>query len=170
MKLATDVTKVLQETAATLNGYTRRLFMARTVRDLFGGVINRAVRALDWDDRTLRKGKHELRTGIECLDGRTATGRPLAQTLLPNLLLDLRDVVDGQSQTDPRFETQRLYTRITSAEARRQLIAQKGYTSDELPCDETIRLKLNDLGYRLRAVAKTKPKKKFLRPTRSSRR
>lgn len=89
--------------------------MARTVRDLFGGVLNRAVRELDWDDRTLRKGENELRSGIECLDGRTGTGCSPAQMRLPNLMRDLRDVVDGQSQTDPRFETQRLYTRITSA-------------------------------------------------------
>lgn len=168
MKLAADVTKVLQETAAEMTGYERRLFMARTVRDLFGGVINRAARALDWDDRTLRKGKQELRTGVECLDGRTAAGRPLAEARLPNLLRDLHDIVDAQSQTDPRFETQRLYTRITAAEVRRQLIVQTGYTDEELPCEETIRVKLNDLGYHLRAVAKTKPKKRSLRPTRSS--
>jgi len=168
MKLSADVTKVLQETAATLRGHERRQFMARTVRDLFDGVLNRAVRALDWDDRTLRKGKQELRTGIECLDGRTAAGRPPAEVTLPHLLRDLRDVVDGQSQTDPRFETERLYTRITSAEVRRQLIARKGYTDETLPCEETIRVKLLDLGYRLRAVAKTKPKKRSPRPTRSS--
>ena len=49
MKLAADITKVLQETSAALTGSERRLFMARTVRDLFDGVMNRAVRALDWD-------------------------------------------------------------------------------------------------------------------------
>ena len=168
MKLADDVTKVLRETAATLTGYERRLFMARTVRDLFGGVLNRAVRALDWDDRTLRKGTHELRTGMECLDGRSGTGRPPAEVRFPNLLQDLRDIVDGQSQTDPRFQTQRLYTRLTSAEVRRQLIVQKGYLDAAMPCEETIRTKLDALGYRLRAVAKTKPKKRSPRPTRSS--
>jgi hypothetical protein len=81
---------------------------------------------------------------------------------------DLRDIVDSQSQTDPRFETQRLYTRITSAEVRRQLVTQKGYTDEELPCEETVRVKLNELGYRLRAVAKTKPKKRSPRRTRYS--
>lgn len=48
-----------------LTGSDRRLFMARTVRDPFDGVMNRAVRALDWDERTLREGKSELRSGIE---------------------------------------------------------------------------------------------------------
>lgn len=168
MKLAEDVTKLVRETASTLRGHERRLFMARTVRDLFDGVLNRAVRALDWDERTLRKGLHELRTGIECLDGHTGTGRRRAEVRLPNLLQDLRDLVDSQSQIDPRFATQRLYTRLTAAEVRRQLMAQKGYTDAELPCEETLRVKLNDLGYRLRAVSKSKPKKRSLRPTPSS--
>jgi hypothetical protein len=67
--------------------------------------------------------------------------------------------VDGQSQTDPTFQTTRLYTRLSAAEVRKQLIAQKGYTDKELPCEETIRVKLNDLEYKLRAVQKSRPKK-----------
>ncbi len=169
MKLAADVTEVLRETAAALRGSDRRLFMARTVRDLFDEVMNRAVRALDGDERTLREGKNELRSGIECPDGGSGGGHPTAQAPLPNLVRDLRDLVDGQSQTDPRFQTQRPYTRITSAEVRRHLILQKGCMDQELPCEETIRVKLNELGHGLRAVAKTKPKEScFDRPTRSS--
>lgn len=168
MTLAEDVKKVLLETADALTGHARRLFMARTVRDLFGGVLNRAVRVLHWDERILRKGLHELRTGIECLDGHTGTGRPRTEIRLPTLRRDLRDVADGQSQIDPRFQNQRLYTRLTAAEARRQLIAQKGYTDAALPSVETIRVTLNELGFRLRKVAKVRPKKRFPRPTRSS--
>jgi hypothetical protein len=55
----------------------------------------------------------------------------------------------------------RLYTRITASEVRRQLIAQCGYTDEELPTSETIRRKLNDLGYTLKRVLKTKPIKKI---------
>jgi hypothetical protein len=40
------------------------------------------------------------------------------------------------------------------------LIAQKGYTTGELPSVQTINTKMNDLGYRLKSVAKTKPLKK----------
>ena len=36
---------------------------------------------------------------------------------------DLKDIVDGQSQTDPRFRTDRLYTRLSAAGPRRQLIS-----------------------------------------------
>ena len=65
---------------------------------------------------------------------------------LPNLLSDITAIVDGQSQADPQFRTARLYTRLTAMEVRRQLIAQKGYSEDELPTAETISTKLNELG------------------------
>jgi hypothetical protein len=70
-------------------------------------------------------------------------------------------LVDGQSQTDPKFQTNRLYTRLSAAEVRRQLIAQKGYSSEELPTAETIRTRLNRLGYFPSKVGKTKPQKKL---------
>ena len=79
---------------------------------------------------------------------------------MPRLLDDIRELVTAQSQTDPRFRTQRLYTRLTAEEVRRQLQAKKGYSDDELPAARTIRRKLNDLGFCLTKVAKCKPKKR----------
>jgi hypothetical protein len=73
----------------------------------------------------------------------------------------LDDIADGQSQTDPTFKTNRLYTRLTAAEVREQLIKQKGYSDDELPTEETIRVKLNQLDYELGNVQKSRPKKKI---------
>jgi hypothetical protein len=52
-----------------------------------------------------------------------------------------------------------LYTRLSAAEARRQLIEQKGYAAEALPSEETIRVKLHQLGYRLRTVQKSRPQK-----------
>ncbi len=80
---------------------------------------------------------------------------------MPNLLDDIKTIADGQSQIDPTFKTTRLYTRLSAAEVRRQLIKQKGYSDDELPSEETIRVKLNQLGYHLRSVQKSRPKKKI---------
>lgn len=88
-----------------------------------------------------------------------ARGRKKAEEKLPNLLSDIGAIVDGQSQTALTFESERLYTRLSAAEVRRQLIEQKGYTDEELPSEETIRVKLNQLGYRLRGVQKSRPKK-----------
>jgi hypothetical protein len=78
---------------------------------------------------------------------------------LPQLLEDIKAIVDGQSQSDARFESSRLYTRLSAAQVRQQLVAQKGYSEAELPSQETIRVKLNALGYRLRSVQKSVPQK-----------
>jgi hypothetical protein len=42
---------------------------------------------------------------------------------------------------------------------RRQLIEQKGYQEEELPSEETIRCRLNEMGYSLKRVVKAKPQK-----------
>lgn len=67
-----------------------------------------------------------------------------------------------------RFKVKcRLYTRITAAEVRRQLITQKQYTDAELPTAQTLNTKLNQLGYHpertfsLKKVAKTQPQKRI---------
>src|SRR5207244_3133686 len=98
---------------------------------------------LGWSRVTLRKGMHELVSGRTCLDAFAARGRRPVEKHLPGLLDDLKAIVDGQSQTDPKFQTNRLFTRISAAEVRKQLIAQKGYTDDELPTPQTINTKLN---------------------------
>ncbi|SFE88247.1 hypothetical protein SAMN04487969_108206 [Paenibacillus algorifonticola] len=41
--------------------------------------------------------------------------------------------MDSQSQTDPSFKTERLYTRLTVKAIRELLIREKGYTEEELP-------------------------------------
>src|SRR5258708_5718750 len=102
---------------------------------------------------------------VEASHGRRGTP---AEEHLPRLLDDIRSIADGQSQADPKFQTNRLFTRISAAEVRRQLIATKGYTDAELPTQQTINTKLNMLGYSLTKVAKCRPQKGSRRPTPSS--
>lgn len=52
---------------------------------------------------------------------------------LPQILEDIKALVDSQTQTDPSFKSTRLYTRLSAAEVRRQLIEKKGYIDDQLP-------------------------------------
>jgi hypothetical protein len=146
-------------TARTLKGHERRIFMARVVKLLGKGGQSQAKRELGWDRDTIRKGLHELESGIRCVDNYEARGRKRAEEHLPNLRSDIRDIVDGQSQTDPSFESTRLYTRLSAAAVRQALITQKGYRDEELPTEETIRVKLNELNYTLRSVKKSAPQK-----------
>jgi hypothetical protein len=159
---------VLIDTAKALKGSQRRLFMAKTVQAMGRGGQRWAREHLGWCRDTIRKGTHELRSGMTCVDAFSARRRQPAEEHLPRLLDDIRDIVDGQSQADPRFQTDRLFVRISAAEVRRRLIAEKGYTDEELPTQQTINTKLNRLGYRLTKVAKCRPQKRSRRPMPSS--
>lgn len=168
MELTESLKALFINTSKALKGSSRRLFMARTVKELGPGGQRLAERKLGWNRITIRKGTHELESGFICLDAFSARGRKRAEVHLPHLLDDIRAIVDGQSQTDPQFRTHRLYTRLSAAEVRRQLIAQKGYGDGELPTGQTITAKLNALGYFPKKVAKSQPQKKFRKPTPSS--
>ncbi len=156
--------RTLIETAQSLHGSERRMFMARTVRALGEGGQRRAEEQLRWNRVTIRKGMHELTSGIASQDDYASRGRHRAEQRLPSLLTDIKDIVTSQSQADPRFRTLRLYTRLTAEEVRRQLINVKGYCDAELPKARTIRSKLNDLGFHPSKVLKCRPQKRSSRP------
>lgn len=157
----TDTAKeLLRSTAQALKGSARRKYMALTMRELGKDAQQEVQAELGWAPQTIQKGMREYETGIECIDAKYMCGRKRAEERLPNLLADIRAIVDGQSQTDPTFKSTRLYTRLTAKEVRQQLMAQKSYSDEELPSTEIIRQRLNSLGYRLRAVRKSQPKKR----------
>ena len=159
MKLTEELKTTYIETAKALKGSERRVFMARIVKSFGYGGQSFAEQELGWCRNTIRKGKIELESGIAIVDDFAGRGRKKAEEKLPNLLEDIREIVDGQSQTDPTFQTTRLYTRISARAVRQALIEEKGYSDEQLPTEETIRVKLNDLGYKLRAVQKSRPQK-----------
>ena len=126
MELTDAVKELLVKTAKALKGSARRMFMAHTVQTLGEGGQRLAERELGWNRQTIRKGTQEVEQGLACIDGFRLRGRKRSEEHLPNLLGDLTAIVDAQSQADPQLRTTRLYTRLTAAQVRRQLIAQKG--------------------------------------------
>jgi hypothetical protein len=170
MELTDSLKALFMDTARSLNGSARRLFMARTVKARGPGGQRHAERALGWSRVTIRKGTHELDRGFTCLDAFAARGRKPMEAHLPALLRDRQAIVESQSQTDPQCRTTRLSTRLSAAEVRRQRIAQHGYADDALPTVQTLTTKLNALGYYPKKVATRQPQKNSQKPTRSSRR
>jgi hypothetical protein len=164
MRPEPEMIPVLIDAAKALKGSQKRVFMAKTVQAMGRGGQRWAQEHLGWCRETIRKGTHELRSGMTCVDAFHCRRRKPAEEHLPRLLDDIRSIADGQSQADPKFQTKRLFTRISAAEVRRQLIATKGYTDAELPTQQTINTKMNRLGYSLSKVAKCRPQKESRRP------
>jgi hypothetical protein len=161
MQLSDSLRSLYIKTAKKLKGSDRRQFMAEVVKGWGRGGATIAERELGWNRRTIRKGMQELEHGMAIADSFRLRGSKSIEHRLPNLLEDIRSIVEPQSQTDPSFKSTRLYIRLSAAQVRHQLIEIKGYQDQELPTDEVIRQRLNQLGYGLKRVAKTKPIKQI---------
>ena len=128
MKLTKELQSMYVQTADALRGRERRLFMAQVVQMLGAGGQRQAEAQLGWNRGTIRKGLRELNNGERYEDNFSARGRKSAETLLPNLLSDIKELKDAQP--------------CSAAIMRRRLITEKGYSDAELPTSETIRKKM----------------------------
>src|SRR4051794_34242004 len=88
-----EMIPVLIDTAKTLKGHQRRLFMAKSVKALGRGGQRWAEDHLGWSRVTIRKGMHELNSGMTCVDASSARRRKRAEEHLPRLLDDIREAV-----------------------------------------------------------------------------
>lgn len=165
MELCKETIRLLKLSCDLLKGAAKRKFMAEAVNSLGYGGQTKAKTLLGWCRDTIRKGQHEVRTGIVCLDNFKGRGRLPSEAHLPGLLDKIHEIVGEKTQADPTLESDRLYTKMTAKEVRR-LLVEHGYKEDELPVEATISRKLNNLGYSLKRVQKVKPKKNSLKQTR----
>ena len=159
IELSDTLKATYRDAAKNLRGSARRKFMAGIVESLGRGGLSYCARELGWDPKTMRKGRQELESGIDMAERPSNAGRQRTEERLPTLIEDLKEILDGQSQTDATFRSQRLYTRLSVREVRAQLIAQHSYTDEQLPDDEVLRQRINKLGYKLKTVKKNQPKK-----------
>jgi hypothetical protein len=157
MRATEGFRSLVSNTIKGLKGTARRIFMA-DVADQVGGQ-RRAAEAFGWGRETIRKGRRERDSGIECIDALSMRGtKPLEQTW-PQLIGDIRDIAESFAQTDPKFKSGERYLRLSVSSVVQLLIDEKGYENQELPSNEAIRLKLHAMGFKLRKVRKTTPKK-----------
>ena len=160
MELSRELKEIFKETSQSLQGYACRVFQAKVVEMLGEGGQRQAEEELGWNRGTIRKGQRELAGQFCYLDHTHKRGRKPVEEELPNLLNDLEEIASRVSQTDPTFQTSQLYIRLSAPQVRQALIDEKGYQDEELPCVDTIRQKLNQLGYSLKKVKKSAPLKK----------
>ena len=152
---------ILKETLNNLKGADRRVFLASVSVIIGKGGQSIVAKELHVSRDTIRKGLHELNSGVAIVDTFNARGRKPIEEKLPKLMQDIKNLVDSQSQTDPNFKTTRMFTRLTVKEVRKQLILQKGYDTNGLPTHQTLNNKINRMGYHLKKVRKLKPLKKI---------
>jgi len=161
MPLTKEFKEMVREAAKKMKGSAKRAFMAEITQDHLGGSARKAERKLGWYRKTVEKGLKERETGINCIDNYAARGRKKTEEKLPDLENDIRDLVEQDSQVDPKFRTSFRYMRVTAKAIRAALVGEKSYRDEQLPCRQTIGAILNRLGYRLKKTLKVKPLKKI---------
>ena len=155
--LIEQVKATLKDAAHKLTGEKKRAFTAQVALDYFDGSARKTERALGWDRVSIQRGLDSLRTGVPYPDNYQARGRKKTEALLPHLEQDIRELVDGEAQTDPKFQTSFRYLKVSAQAVRDKLIVEKGYEDEALPCRQTIGDILNRLGYRLRKPSRPSP-------------
>ena len=162
MKTRPDATTIntIKLAAKRLTGAARREFQATVTLDHCHGSPRFARTLFGWKPESILKGLAELESDVIIADLQR-TGRRKYTDILPKLESDIRSLVDPNTQTHPTFENAFRYTRMTAKAVLEALVREKGYKKKELPALSTMRELLGKMGYRLRRVQKTKPKKRF---------
>ena len=150
---------IIRSAAKRLKGHQRRLFMAEATEALCAGNARLAEERFGWGRETIKKGLHELKQGIRCLENFPARVRPRWEEKHPQLAQDIRAIVEPRTQADPELQSPRRYTNMSAKDVREALLG-KGYAEVDLPKERTLRNILNRLNYRLKRIQKAKPLKK----------
>jgi hypothetical protein len=161
MKIAKSFVRIFKSAAKKLKGAEKRQFMADAVNELGRGGQRACENQLGWCRNTIRKGQLEVKASVTCVDYYEGRGRKKAEDKNPNLLLDIKSIVEPDAQADPAMNSDRLYIKFTANEVRKQLQKRFNYTDSEIPSRITISRKLNENGWHLKKVRKTIPQKKF---------
>ena len=138
----------------------RRLAMAEVTQHLLEGKPRVAEYVFGWSRETVKTGLEELHTGVTHENDLSARRKPKTEEKYPQLVEDIRLLVEPRSQAEPHLRTALAYTNITAAAVRSALV-EKGWPEEALPKVRTISNILNRMDYRLRLVAKMKVQKKL---------
>lgn len=151
--------ELLISAAKRLQGSQRRQFQAEVCAKLCGGSPRQAEQRFGWGRANVALGLREQSGEAEVVKRPSRRGKQRSEDRNPQLAIDIRLLVEPNTQADPELKSSRQYTNLSAAEVR-QLLWEKGYLEEELPSERTLRDILNRMNYRLKRIQKGKPLKK----------
>jgi hypothetical protein len=155
----------LRLASSKLSGAKRRSFQAEMCVKYCDESARLSETVFGWNRATVELGLAEQRSGITCVGAQaSASGTKRWEERHPEVAQALRGLAESHAQQDPTFSSSMAYTRLTAAEALKQL-EQQGFAAEQLPSASTMAAVLNRMDYRLRKVLKAKPKKNSQKPT-----
>ncbi|MFT5646506.1 MAG: hypothetical protein ACI976_001188 [Aureispira sp.] len=101
---------ILKLAYSQLKGQKKRDFLGRLVLALGYRGQSLVNQTLNASRDTIRKGILEVRTGKPTEDKFSERGRKTLETLQPQSVRSIVELLDNTSQIDPKFRSERLYT------------------------------------------------------------
>ena len=152
-----EIKSTLKDASYKVTGFKKRSFMAKVTKDYFDSSARKAETVMGWSREAIKTGLKEMETGIICVDYYSGRGRKKTEENLIHLREDIESLLENNVSTDPKFRTILSYTRISALKIREALISEKGYTTEQLPCRQTMGDILNRMGYSLKKHKKLDP-------------
>ena len=119
--LPRSVLDSIRRTAKSLTGYARRVFQAVVTNEHAEGKPRKAESLFGWNRDAVRRGLCEERIGREICSTSSSKGRPRVETLNKDLLPTAKNLLEEQSQADPKFQSTKIFTRMTGESFREAL-------------------------------------------------
>jgi hypothetical protein len=112
----------LRLAATQMTGAKRRAFQAEMTEKYCQGRARLAESRFKWSRKSVKLGLEEKRTGITCCGAQSAKcGNKRWEERHQEVAQALIELAENHGQQDPSFKSSIAYTRLTAAEARRQL-------------------------------------------------
>ena len=167
MKLSTDRVgwvEVIREAAKCLTGRARRLFQAKMCSKYANESPRVAESPFRWNRKAVERGIDEQQPDCSKVaptsqsDTTSHRERPRVEDQCPDILRVTKQLLDGKTQADPKFQTTKLFTRITGISLRESLATTLGIPIHKIPSSRTLQRVMNRNGHSLRRLRKTLPR------------
>lgn len=162
-----ELVSLISRLVALIPWPARRSAMGEVTQLLLNGKPRVAEDVFGWGRSVVAVGIKEFQSGILCLNDFSTRIKPKTEEKNPELLGDIRAIMEPHSESESHLRTTLLYTNMT-AKAVYDALIEKGWSAESLPTVRTISNILTRQDYRLRTVAKSKVQKKPRKPTPSS--
>jgi len=164
--VSTELVDLISRLVDLIPWPVRRRAMGDVTLLLMDGKHRVAEDVFGWGRSVVEVGIKEFQTGISCVNDISRRLKPKTEEKNPELLAEIRTIMEPHSEAESRLRTTLLYTNMT-AKAVYDALVEKGWPAESLPTVRTISNILIRHDYRLRTVAKTKVQKKQRKPTQS---
>lgn len=138
------------------NGIEKNMAIGALVADIGNRCLKPVAKAIGSSFRKVKQCYSDYKNGINCKSDKLKNrGRKKTSEIFPNLISDIETVIEKYKEVDSHFKTDTLFITIDPASIIEELVSKFDYPP-EFACYNTIKKILNEMGYKLKRISKTK--------------